>query len=75
MQQLVEYLAKQMAEKPDEISVEPVDGGRTTIYEVSCAEGDAGKIIGRQGRVIRAIRTVVKAAATRTGERVDVDVV
>lgn len=75
MRELVEYLTKSLVDEPDEVSVEEVDAGRVTVYEVTVAEDDVGKIIGRQGKVIRAVRSVVKAAATRQGTRVDVDVI
>ena len=74
MRELVEYLTKSLVDEPDAVQVEEADGGRVTVYEVTVAEDEVGKIIGRQGKVIRAIRTVVKAAATRHGARVDVDV-
>ena len=75
MRELVEFLTESLVEDPDAVQVEEVPSGRVTVYEVTVAEDDVGKIIGRQGKVIRAIRTVVKAAATRQGTRVDVDVV
>jgi predicted RNA-binding protein YlqC (UPF0109 family) len=75
MRELVEYLTQSLVSEPDAVSVEEVESGRVVVYEVTVAEDDVGKIIGRQGKVIRAIRTVVKAAATRAGTRVDVDVV
>jgi predicted RNA-binding protein YlqC (UPF0109 family) len=75
VRELVEYLTKSLVDEPDEVSVEEVDAGRVTVYEVTVAEDDVGKIIGRQGKVIRAVRSVVKAAATRQGTRVDVDVI
>ena len=74
MRELVEYLTKALVNQPEAVLVEEADAGRMTVYELTVAEEDVGKIIGRQGKVIRAIRTVVKAAATRHGERVDVDV-
>lgn len=75
MKELVEFLARSLVDKPDEVYVDAVQSGRTTIFEIEAAEDDVGKLIGRQGRVVRAIRTLVKAAAIRTGQRVDVDVV
>ena len=74
MRELVEYLTKSLVDEPDAVRVEEADAGRVIVYEVTVAEDEVGKIIGRQGKVIRAIRTVVKAAATRHGARVDVDV-
>ena len=75
MRELVEYLARSLVDTPDAVAVEEVDAGRVTVYEVTVAEDDVGKLIGRQGKVIRAVRSVVKAAATRQGTRVDVDVI
>jgi predicted RNA-binding protein YlqC (UPF0109 family) len=75
MRELVEYLTKSLVSDPEAVRVEEVDAGRVTVYEVTVADEDVGKIIGRQGKVIRSIRSVVKAAATRAGTRVDVDVV
>ena len=74
MRELVEYLTKSLVDQPEAVQVDEADAGRMTVYEVTVAEDEVGKIIGRQGKVIRAIRTVVKAAATRHGARVDVDV-
>ena len=75
MRELVEYLARSLVDEPEAVQVEEADAGRVTVYELTVAEDDVGKIIGRQGKVIRAVRTVVKAAATRHGARVDVDVI
>jgi uncharacterized protein len=75
VQTLIEYVARGLVSKPDEVSVAEVLSGRLTLYEISVAEEDVGKMIGRQGKVIRALRTLVKASATRQGTRVDVDVV
>jgi len=73
---LVEYLARALVDNPDEVTVETVeeDDG-TIVYELRVAEGDVGKVIGRSGRTVNALRTVVRAAATRDGRRVLVDVV
>ena len=75
MHELVEYLARSLVDDPEAVTVEEVDAGRMTIYEVTVAEDDVGKLIGRQGKVIRAVRSLVKASATRQGVRVDVDVI
>jgi uncharacterized protein len=75
VRELVEYLARSLVDEPEAVVVEEVDAGRMTIYEVTVAEDDVGKLIGRQGKVIRAVRTLVKASATRQGTRVDVDVI
>jgi predicted RNA-binding protein YlqC (UPF0109 family) len=75
MQELIEYVVRRLVSHPDEVHVDEVPSGRVTLYEISVAEDDMGKIIGRQGKVIRALRTVAKAGATRQGIRVEVDVV
>jgi predicted RNA-binding protein YlqC (UPF0109 family) len=74
MRELVEFLARNLVDEPDAVKVEEVDSGRVIVYELQVAEGDVGKVIGRQGKVIRAIRTLAKAGAARQGIRVDIDV-
>jgi predicted RNA-binding protein YlqC (UPF0109 family) len=73
---LIEFLARALVDNPDDVSVESFeeDDG-TTVYEVTVAEDDVGKIIGRGGRTVNALRAVVRAAAVREGRRVLVDVV
>lgn len=72
---LVEYVARALVDKPDAVKVAAVQDGNTTVYELEVDEEDAGKVIGRQGRVVKSLRALVKAAATRTGARVDLDVI
>ena len=74
MRELIEYVAKGLVSVPDAVRVEEVPSGRMVVYEISVADDDVGKIIGRQGKVIRAIRTLAKAGAARQGIRVDIDV-
>jgi uncharacterized protein len=73
---LVEFLARALVDDPDAVTVESFeeDDG-TLVCEVTVAEDDAGKIIGRSGRTINALRAVVRAAAVRDGRRVLVDIV
>jgi hypothetical protein len=73
---LVEYLAKALVDRPDEVSVEEFeeDDG-TVVFEVAVADDDVGKVIGRNGRTVNALRTVIRAAAVRENRRVLVDVV
>ena len=75
MRELIEYVATALVAQPESVQVDEVPSGRMLVYEISVADEDVGKIIGRQGKVIRALRTLVKASATRQGVRVDVDVV
>jgi len=73
LQRLVEVLVKGLVEHPDQVKITAVETPRTVTFEVRVADGDMGKVIGRQGRVARAIRTVVKAAAVKDGRRVMVE--
>jgi predicted RNA-binding protein YlqC (UPF0109 family) len=72
---LVEYVARALVDKPTAVKVDEIQDGNTTVYELEVDEEDIGKVIGRQGRVVRGLRALVKAAATRKGIRVDLDVV
>ena len=76
MRELLEYLAKALVERPDEVAVEQFeeDDG-TVVLELAVGEDDYGRIIGRGGRTANALRTVVKAAAVREQKRVLVDIV
>lgn len=69
LKSLVEYLAKSLVDNPEKVSVNEVEGEKTTILELSVAEDDLGKIIGKHGRTARAMRTVVSAAASKEHKR------
>ena len=75
MKELVEVIAKALVDNPEEVSVNEKKEGRTTVLELNVADGDMGKVIGKQGRIARAIRSVVKAAAAKEDKRVVVDIV
>ena len=75
MKELVEVIAKALVDSPDEVSVTEKQEGRTTVLELHVADGDMGKVIGKQGRIAKAIRSVVKAAATKEDKKVVVDIV
>ena len=75
MKELVEVIAKALVDHPEEVSVNEKKEGRTTVLELHVADGDMGKVIGKQGRIAKAIRSVVKAAAAKEGKRVVVDIV
>jgi hypothetical protein len=74
MKELVEIIAKALVKNPDQVSVTSVEDNRVTVYEVRVAPDDMGKIIGKQGRIAKALRTVVKAAATRENKKVMVEI-
>ncbi len=69
MKELIEYIAKNLVDKPDEVEVREVTGERTTIFELHVASEDLGKIIGKHGRTARSIRTLLSAAATKQGKK------
>ncbi|HEY3364755.1 MAG TPA: KH domain-containing protein [Symbiobacteriaceae bacterium] len=75
LKKLVEVLVKGLVDQPDQVVVTAVENPRAITLEVKVADGDMGKVIGRQGRVAKAIRTVVKAAAVKDGRRVAVEFV
>jgi len=76
MRDLVEYLVRALVEDPGAVRVDEIDDGATTVLEVHVGDGDLGRVIGREGRVANAIRTVAKAAATaQDGGRVMVEIV
>ena len=76
MQELLITIVKGLVENPDAVSVtvDEVDERGIVVYHLHVAEEDMGRVIGKQGRIAKAIRTVVKAGATRTGEKVLVDI-
>ena len=74
MKELVEVIAKALVDQPDEVSVTEKKEGRTTVLELHVADGDMGKVIGKQGRIAKAIRTVMYAVATRNDEKVAVEI-
>jgi predicted RNA-binding protein YlqC (UPF0109 family) len=69
LKELVEYLAKSLVDKPDEVIVTEVDGEQTVVYELKVAQEDLGKVIGKQGRTARAIRTILGAASAKLKQR------
>ncbi|MEW6281440.1 MAG: KH domain-containing protein [Candidatus Eremiobacterota bacterium] len=74
MKELLHYLAQQLVDNPDEVEVSLVEGERSIILELRVAPDDMGKVIGKQGKIAQAIRTLVKAAGLRDGKRVMVEI-
>ena len=74
MKELVEYIVKALVDKPDQISVKETLGETVTILEIRTAPEDAGKVIGREGRIANSIRTIAKAAAAKQNKRVTVEI-
>jgi predicted RNA-binding protein YlqC (UPF0109 family) len=74
MTELLEFLVKSLVEEPEAVVVEELEEDGDLVYEISVADGDLGRVIGKGGRVANAIRTIAKAAAVRIDRRVIVDI-
>lgn len=74
MRDLLEFLTKALVEHPDEVAVEELEEDGDLVYEITVADDDLGRVIGKGGRVANAIRSVAKAAAVRIERRVIVDI-
>lgn len=74
MKELVEVVAKALVDNPDEVVVTEKADGKNIVIELHVAPSDMGKVIGKQGRIAKAIRAVVKAASSKENKRVDVEI-
>jgi uncharacterized protein len=74
MTELLEFLVKALVEEPEAVVIEELEEDGDLVYEITVAEGDLGRVIGKGGRVANAIRTIAKAAAVRLDRRVIVDI-
>ena len=75
MKELLLYMAKNLVDDPDAVTVQETSDEEGTVLELHVAPGDMGKVIGRQGRIAKEIRTIIKTVAQRTGEKVTVEIV
>ncbi len=75
MKDLIEYLVKALVDEPDQVDIKEVEGEGSTTYEVRVATADLGKVIGKQGKIANALRTIAKAAAMRDKKRVYVEII
>ena len=75
MSELVLFIAKSLVDAPDQVTVETRQDGDYTVIELHVAESDMGKVIGKQGRIAKAIRTVVKAASAKSPKPVFVEII
>jgi predicted RNA-binding protein YlqC (UPF0109 family) len=75
MKELVGVLARSLVDNPEAVEINEVEGEKSIIIELKVAEEDMGKVIGKKGRIAKAIRTVVKASAAREGKRVVVEII
>lgn len=69
MRELIEYIAKSLVDRPENVVVRETEGEKTTIIELRVAQEDLGKVIGKQGRTARSMRTILNAAGTKVGKR------
>ena len=74
MKELLTYIVQNLVEKPDEVSVTEREANGETVFEVRVADGDMGKVIGRQGRIVKESRILMKAVAQRKGKKVSVEI-
>lgn len=72
---LVEYLARALVDLPDQVSVKHIEGEQTTVLELKVAKEDLGKVIGKQGRTARAIRTILNGASTKLRKRTVLEII
>lgn len=74
MKELVEEIAKALVDKPENVEVKEIEGEQKTVFELRVAKEDIGKVIGKQGRTARSIRTLLGAAGTKLNRRFDLDI-
>jgi len=72
--ELVEYIARTLVDDPAGVMVNVIEGEKSTILELKVSDGDIGKVIGKHGRIAKAVRTLLSAASTRTGKRVVLEI-
>lgn len=75
MKELIEYMTRSLVDEPDQVRVTQVQGAQSSIFEVSVAPGDAGKVIGRQGRIVNAMRILLRVAAAKQGKHAVLEIV
>ena len=75
MKELVEVIAKALVDYPDQVTVTETENDKSIVVELRVAQSDMGKVIGKQGRIAKAIRSVVKAAASKSEKKVIVDII
>ena len=69
LKELIEYMVKSLVDNPDEVNISEVEGEQTSVIELKIAKEDLGKVIGKQGRTARAMRTILNAASTKARKR------
>jgi hypothetical protein len=72
--ELVEYMVKSLVDNPEQVQLREIEGEKSTILELRVTKEDIGKVIGKHGRIARAIRTIISAAATKSGKRIVLEI-
>lgn len=74
MKELIEYIAKALVDQPDKVEIKEIAGEKTLIYELRVGDGDLGKVIGKEGRTAKSIRSIITAAAMKQGKRAQLEI-
>ena len=75
LKELIEYIARALVDNPDQVKVSEIEGEKTSVIELSVAKEDLGKVIGKQGRTARAMRTILSAASTKVKKRAVLEII
>jgi len=75
LKELIEYIARALVDNPDQVRVSEIEGEKTSVIELSVAKDDLGKVIGKQGRTARAMRTILSAASTKVKKRAVLEII
>lgn len=75
MKELIEFIAKALVDNPDMVKVSEIEGEKTSVFELSVSKDDLGKVIGKQGRTARAMRTILSAASTKVRKRAVLEII
>ena len=75
LKELIEFIARSLVDKPDEVHVDEISGEQTVVLELRVAKEDLGKVIGKQGRTVKAMRAILSAAASKLRKRADLEII
>jgi len=75
LKELIEFIAKALVDNPDKVKVSEIEGEKTSVFELSVSKDDLGKVIGKQGRTARAMRTILSAASTKVRKRAVLEII
>ena len=75
LKELIEFIARSLVDTPDEVHVEEITGEQTVVLELRVAKDDLGKVIGKQGRTVKAMRSILSAAASKLRKRADLEII